>query len=128
MNYKKWTLILGCTSVLFASCFDLYTKEYKIDGPYFVQSDPAADSKTLYYKLDDGNAIGRVRFIKKVGHTNKFIIAEVQDGYYFIDREKDHQFLNGDEIIGPLRTHDYFIHWLDSLKIDNFKFDFDLEK
>src|ERR1035437_5419082 len=113
---------------LLTSCFDLYTRHYEIDGPYFVESDPAADCKTLYYDLGDGNAIERVRDIKRAGHTDKFIIVEGQDGYYFIDRKKDNKFLNGSEIIGCKKSHEYFLNWLDSLKIINFKFDYYLKK
>ena len=113
---------------LFTSCFDLNSKRHKIDGPYFVESDPGADNKTLYFDLGDGNAIERVENVKRVGHTNKFIIAETQDGYYFIERQKDNKFLNGSEIIGEIKTHNYSLNWLDSLKIDHFMFDYYLEK
>lgn len=113
---------------LLTSCFDLNSKRHKIDGPYFVESDPGADFKTLYFDLGEGNAIERVENVKRVGHTNKFIIAETQDGYYFIERQKDNKFLNGSEIIGEIKTHNYFLYWLDSLKIDHFKFDYYLEK
>jgi hypothetical protein len=107
---------------------DLYSKRHKIDGPYFVESDPGADYKTLYFDLGDGNAIERVENVKRVGHANNYIIAETQDGYHFIDRMKDNKFLNGNEIIGNAQTHDYFLKWLDSLKIENFKFEYELEK
>lgn len=113
---------------LLTSCFDLYTTRYEIDGPYFVETGPGESYKTLYYDLGDGNAIGRVENIKRAGHTDQFIIAEVEKGYYFIDRQKDNKFLNGNEIIGSLKSHDYFLNWLDSLKIANFKFDYSLEK
>ena len=99
-------------------------EQHKIVGPYFVHADPSATYETLYYDLGEGNAIGRVEDVKRVGHTDKFIIAETQDRYYFIDREKDNRSLNGDQIIGNIKTQEYFIHWLDSLKIKEFKFDY----
>ena len=110
------------------SCFDQNTAKEKIDGPYFVASDPAADYKTLFFDLGDGNSIERFRNIKRVGHTDKFIIVEAQEGYYFIDRLKDNKFLNGNDVIGNVKTHEYFLNWLDSLKIDNFEFDYYMEK
>ena len=128
MRIKFWTIIFLAVCGLMTSCFDLYTKRYDIDVPYFVEADPGADYKTLYFDLGDGNAISRVENVKRVGHTDKFLIAETNDGYYFIDRQKDHKFLNGNEIIGDTKTHDYFINWLDSLKIEDFKFDYYLEK
>ena len=110
---------------LLTSCFDLYNKQYIIDGPYFVQLDPGSSYNTFYFDLGSGNAIGRVRDVKRVGHTDKFIIAEVKEGYYFIDRQNDNKFLNGSDIIGRLRSRDFFLKWLDSLKMENFKFDYD---
>lgn len=107
---------------LFISCFDLYQKHYEIDEPYFVASDPVTNTKTLYYDLKDGNAIQRVNNVKKVGHTEKRIIVEVQDGYYLIDRQKDNEYLNSNEIIGSIKSHKYFHHYLDSLKINDFNF------
>jgi hypothetical protein len=105
------------------SCVEL-SRNTKIDETYFVDNDPNGSFKTLYYSLDDGNSIVRVQKVKRVGHTNKFIIAEIEDGFYFIDKQKDNQYLNGEDIIGNIRTHEYFISWLDSMKISNFEFDY----
>ncbi len=126
VNLKILFALILCG--LISSCFDLNTVHQEIDGPYFVESDPGADYNTLYYDLGEGNAIARVRNIKRAGHTDKLIIVEVQDGYYFIDRQKDNKFLNGNEIIGDIKSHEYLLNLLDSLKIDNFKFDYYIEK
>ena len=45
-----------------------------------------------------------------------------------IERQKDNKFLNGSEIIGTAKTHDYFLKWLDSLRIENSRCDYYLEK
>ncbi len=128
MKTKRWAIFVLAICGLLTSCVDLYSKRHKIDGPYFLELDPRANYQTLYFDLGDGNAIGRIENVKRVGHTHKFIIAETQDGYHFIDRQKDNKFLNGSEIIGDTKTHDYFIYWLDSLKIKDFKFDYYLDK
>jgi hypothetical protein len=128
MKIKRWAIFVLAICGLLTSCVDLYSKRHKIDGPYFVELDPGANYQTLYFDLGDGNAIGRIENVKRVGHTHKFIIAETQNGYHFIDRQKDNKFLNGSEIIGDTKTHDYFIYWLDSLKIKDFKFDYYLDK
>jgi hypothetical protein len=99
-----------------------------IVGPYVVKADPGANYQTLYYDLGDGAAIGRVENVNRVGHTDRFIIAQTPEGYYFINRQKDQQFLNGSEIIGSLKTQEYFLNWLDSSNIKNFKFDYYSEK
>ena len=112
---------------LLSSCVDL-SQQHQVVGPYFVAADPEADYETLYFDLGNGNGIERVRNVKRVGHTDAFIIAETQKGYYFIDRQKDNKFLNGDDIIGNPKTTADFIHWLDSLKIKDFRFDFYREK
>ena len=128
MNTKQSTILLLALCGLLTSCFDSYSTRHEIDGPYFVASDPGTAYMILYFNLGDGNAIARVKNVKKVGHTDKYIIAETQDGYHFIDRQKDNKFLNGNEIIGDKKTHDYFLNWLDSSKIKDFKFDYYLEK
>lgn len=125
---RNITIILLFFCGVLTSCVDLYSKEDKIDGPYFVATDPAGEYKTFYYDLGDGNSIERVRDIKRVGHTDKYIIVEKLKGYYFINRVKDNKFLNGNEIIGKLKSHEYFLNWLDSLKIGNFEFDYNMEK
>lgn len=128
VKIKRWTIILPAICGLMASCTDLHSERHTIDGPYFIEAAPEANYKTLYLDLGDGNAIGRVENVKRVGHTTHFIIAETHNGYYFINRQKDNRFLNGNEIIGDAKTQDYFINWLDSLKIEDFKFDYYLEK
>lgn len=128
MNFKQPTILLIALFVLLTSCIDLFSARHEIDGPYFVESDPCTAFMTLYFNLGDGNAIARVKNVKKVGHTDKYIIAETQDGYHFIERQKDNKFLNGNEIIGDTKTHDYFLNWLDSSKIEDFKFDYYSEK
>jgi hypothetical protein len=97
-----FTIILAGS---FIACFDRNSTEGKVDGPYFVASDSFSNLKVLYYHVENGSPIERVRNVKRVGHTDKFIIVEVQNGYYFIDRSKDNESLNGNEIIGDLKTH-----------------------
>lgn len=128
VKIKRWAIIVLTICGLMASCVDLYSRRHTIAGPYFVEAAPEASYKTLYLYLGDGNAIGIVENVKRVGHTNHFIIAETHSGYYFIDRQKDNRFLNRNEIIGDSKTQDYFINWLDSLKIEDFKFDYYLKK
>jgi hypothetical protein len=122
INRTTHFLLLVCG--LYASCGDAFSKRHNIVEPYFVELDPGAAYQTLYFDLGDGNAIARVQNVKRAGHTDKFIIAETPDGYYFIDRQKDNKFLNGNEIIGDPKTHEYFIYLLDSLRIEDFKFEY----
>ncbi len=127
MKIKQWTVNLLLLGVHLTSCVELFSKRFTIDGPYFVESDPGANYQTLYFDLGNGNAIERVENVIRVGHTEKFIIAETKDGYLFIDRQKDNKFLNGKEIIGDTKTHDYFIKWLELSKIKDFEFDYTSE-
>jgi hypothetical protein len=121
------TLLFLLISILLfvTSCVDLYTKEYKIIGPYYVAKDPVASYKSLYYDLGNGCAIERIRDVKRVGHTKNHIIVEIQEGFYFINRDKDSKYLEGRDVRGELKNHDYFLKWLDSLKISDFQFDYD---
>jgi hypothetical protein len=128
MTIKQSTILFLALCGLLVSCFDLYSTRQEIDGPYFVESDPVANYKTLYFDIGNEDAIARVENVKRVGHTDKYIIVETQDGYRFIDRQKDNKFLNGNEIVGDTKTHDYFLNWLDTSKIEDFKFDYYLEK
>jgi hypothetical protein len=88
MKIKIWKVIVVCMCGLLVSCFDLFSKRHKIDGLYFVQTDPGASYQTLYYDLGNGNAIGRVEDVERVGHIKKFIVAETKKGYYFMTDRK----------------------------------------
>jgi hypothetical protein len=123
MSKISVTFLIVYLCLRLTSCINL-SRDTIIEQPYFVSSDPAGSFNTLYYNLGNGNAIERVRNVKRVGHTDKFIIAEVEDGYYFIDKKNDTKFLNSEEIIGKLSTPKYFLSWLDSMKITNFEFDY----
>lgn len=123
MKDLRWTVYVLAVCGLLTSCVDMSSRQ-KIDGPYFVELDPGTHTHTLYFDLGDGNAIGRVANVVKVGHTDKFIIAGTKDGYHFINRRRDNMYLNGDEIVGDRKSHAYFTKWLDSLKIKQFEFDY----
>ena len=86
------------------------------------------DRWTLYYKLNTGDGIGRIDSINKIGWTNNYIFAEHDNQYFFIDKAKDNQYLNSNDIvIGPFKN-DKFLAMLDSLKITNFEFQIHLGK
>jgi hypothetical protein len=126
-NYKT-LIFISLISLIIPSCVDLFEDKHKIYGPYYVSSDPGANYQTLWYDLGDGNSIGRVMDVKKVGHIGKIIIAESQDSFYIFDSQKDNKYLNSADIIGRPKSHEQFLKLLDSLKVSDFQFDYYLDK
>ncbi|MBL7936677.1 MAG: hypothetical protein JNM51_12800 [Bacteroidia bacterium] len=114
--------------IFFASCVDQHETKHRIYDHYFVSLDPGANYQTLYYELDDGNAIGRVSDVKRAGHINKIIVAETNEGFYFINSEKDNQYLNSTDIIGKPKNHDEFLKLIDSLNVRDFTFGYNVDK
>jgi hypothetical protein len=66
--------------------------------------------------------------VKKVGHIDKIIVAESQEGFYVFDSEKDNKYYNSADIIGQPKSQDQFLKLLDSLNIADFRFDYYLDK
>lgn len=109
---------------LFVSCSDLSENQIRIDEKYFIETDPAADFKTLYYDLGNGTAIERIRNIKKAGHTENHIVVQAVNDFYFIEKGKDNQDLNAQEMVEKKSTAE-FKNWLREHK--DFKFDYSTE-
>jgi hypothetical protein len=102
--------MLFINSLVLTGCFDLIEWKYWSDENYSVTINPGtASSKTLYYDLENNNAIGRVDFVKRIGSNKKYIIVESTKSekdntiqYCILNKEKDSKYLNGDEIMeGP---------------------------
>ena len=51
-----------------------------------------------------------------------------QPGLYIYTYSASDDNLNAIDIIGSLKSHEYFLNWLDSQKINDFQFDYYLEK
>jgi hypothetical protein len=108
-------------------CFDLFIPTKRIPGSYYLSQSESGNYWTLYYDLEGAGHL-RVDTVNKIGWTNKYIFAEGNNNYYFLDKTKDEGLLNANEIvIGPL-GHDKFLHLLDSLKIKDFMFQMFLDK
>ncbi len=114
--------------IFFASCVDQFETKHNIYGHYFVSPDAGSNYQTLYLEIDDGNAIGRVPDVKRAGHINKTIVAETNEGFYFIDSEKDNQYLNSTDIVGKPKSHAEFLKLLDSLNVKDFAFGYSVDK
>ena len=128
MKRQKTIILFIIVASFLQSCFDLHENRTYVVGKYFIEADPGIPLKTLYLDLGDGNAIGRIVDVKRVGHTPKLIFAETYDGYYIFEIAKDNKDLNSSEIIGLPKSHEYFLRVLDSLNIKDFEFDYYLEK
>ena len=108
-------------------CFDLYEPKTNIPGPYYLSESETGSFWTLYYDLD-GAGLGRIDTVNKIGWTDKYIFAENNNNYYFLNKTKDNSFLNANEIvIGPF-MYNKFIFLLDSLKIKGFTFQIHFDK
>lgn len=75
-------------------------------------SDPS--NKTLYYDLN-GDGIGRVNHVSRLGTNDSFIIVESagsrqspRNMYWILDKDKDTKFMNSNEIIeGPFSLEEF---------------------
>jgi hypothetical protein len=112
--------------IALVGCFDLFTPTKKIPGPYYLSKSETGSYWTLYYDLG-GAGHGRIDTVNKIGWTDKYIFAEKNGCYYFLDKTKDKGPLNANEIVvGPL-WHDQFMNIIDSLKIKSFAFELYLD-
>lgn len=100
-------------------CGDIFTPTKKISGPYYLSGDDT--NWSLYYDLD-GAGIGRIDSINRIGWTDKYIFAENNSNYFFLDKTKDNQYFNANDIVKGPFDYATFHKMLDSLKISDFKF------
>ncbi len=108
------------------SCFDINERTYWNDEKYEITDNPGiASCKTLYLKLDNGDGIGRVDFISRIGSNNTYIIAEsIKNGmkeYWILNKGKDSENYNASEYIeGPfdISTFDIRREELEILQLD----------
>ena len=79
------------------------------DKPYEVMWIDTGDNRTLNYEITESASIGRVEAeVIAVGSNDKYVVAKQKPvgggaiSYFYIDREKDGKYLNGNEITqGP---------------------------
>ncbi len=93
-------------AALLAACD--YGVEWR-DKPYEIIWIDVSDNRTLNYDLGEGSSIGRVEpEVIAVGSNEKYIVAKQRVkgsnniSYFYIERNKDDRYLNGNEITqGP---------------------------
>lgn len=108
----------------FTGCFK-NPKITNIPGPYFLLNN--VSSWSLYYDLDDAGH-GRIDSVNKIGWTKKYIFAENNNQYYFINKTIDKPEYNANEIVKGPFEYEEFQRMLDSLRIKDFKFKIFLAK
>ena len=101
-------------SLIFSSC-DFFSSTDWREEKYYVQDDAgSAYGKTLYYELENGNGVGRVEFVSKIGSDDKYLIIESQQTtenqkeYWILDKTKDGGQFNASQIVeGPLSKSEF---------------------
>lgn len=92
------------------SCFDYNETTYWEEGVYLVQTDPGEPScKVLYRNLKGKSGISRIECVSQIGSNDNFIIAKSEDNkYWILDKSKDGEYLNAEEIVeGPLSLEQF---------------------
>lgn len=112
---------------MFSSCGDLLTPTKKISGPYYLSEDENGMSWSHYYDLN-ASGIGRIDSVNRIGWTDKYIFAEKESNYFFLDKTKDNQYFNSSDIVKGPFNYDTFHRMLDSLKLKEFEFQIYLDK
>jgi len=111
-----FTFLMG----LLSNCvFDSGTK-WK-DPPYSVSWIDVSEDLELVYDLGNDSSIGRVdSIIKKVGSDANYVVAQRNSEYYYIEKKKDHPYLNGADIAkGPFSAEE-FLKIKEDLKLPEF--------
>ncbi len=123
---KFYKTIILC---LVISACDLFSSTYWEEDNYYIQNDSgSAFGKSLYYDLGDGNGIGRVEFVTKIGSGEKYLIIESQQktenkkDYWILDKTKDHRLFNASEIVEGPYTESDFLNKKSEYGIENLKF------
>lgn len=83
---------------------------------YSVSTNDTDDDRSLYYNLENGDAIGRVEpCVVAVGWNDKYIIVkrrirkETTIFYYILEIDKDSKYANPrDVVIGPLTETEFW--------------------
>ncbi len=119
LSIKKIIILTFLTGFLSSCLFDSGTKWE--DPPYSVSWIHSPANLELVYELGEGSSIGRVdSIIKKVGSDANYVVAQRNSEYYYIEKKKDHQYLNGADIAkGPFSAEE-FLKIKEDLKLPEF--------
>lgn len=110
-------IILLSTAICFYSCGDLFEKQRRITGSYYLGENEMSGGLSIYFKTSNGDYIGRgAGKVLEYGFTDNFIVSKNERGagivFYLINRKKDADYADvSDFQIGPLTEQAY-----DSLK------------
>jgi hypothetical protein len=117
-------LLLVCLT----SCFDLYTRETDVYGPYYVASDPSASYKSLFYRGKDGLDLDRFQNVSKVGYKAGYIFIKSGSRFYWFAVQNDLPADLGDPVVRQLiskpLSETEFHQLLVTLGIKNLDFQF----
>jgi len=127
LNYLRGG-ILAILCFCLTSCFDVFSHETAIYGPYYVSTDPAASYQTLYYKLNEGLDAERFRNVSQVGYKAGYIFMKSENRFYWFAVRNDGPTDLGDPAIKNLiskpLTENEFNRLLSTLGIDKVDFQF----
>ena len=114
-----YLIFISISTFLLLSC-----SKSDIVDKYKIETDPEKGYKTLYFYQDD-LILERVRNVKRVGFTEKYIIVEDYNELYFIiERGKDNSSKMANEIVSKGLYQQEFKEWLIINKINKIDFKF----
>lgn len=112
----KKLIVVHCFLVV-VFCTSTGCRPKVIAHRYYVAKTDIEEDRSLYFKLENGDGIGRIEpRVVSVGWDDKYIIAKQQIKgkkeliYYILEIEKDHAYADPKEsVIGPLSEPDYML-------------------
>ena len=109
----KVNIFLLATAVCIYSCGDLFERQRKITGSYYLGENEKFGGLSIYFKTSDGDYIGRgTGKVLEYGFTDNFIVSknetDVGIRFYLINRKKDSDYADTSDFqIGPLTEPSY---------------------
>jgi hypothetical protein len=104
------------------SCGDIFSYKKNIVGNYEIRDDEGVNGKSIYYKLNNGDAIGRIENIDSIGWNDSIIVAKSPKGYYILYMKKDSAFAEPANVVFGPAIYDTFIRQLNVTKNEIIKF------
>lgn len=107
--------VMNCLVLSVLICASTGCRPAMIANNYYVDTIDTEDDRSLYYKLANGYAIGRVEpCVVAIGWNDKHIIVkrrirkETTICYYILEIEKDSAYANPcDVVVGPLQENEF---------------------
>lgn len=111
----------------YCSCSDVILNRKNIGGKYYLYRSESTLLKSVYYKTQDGDYIGRIlKEVQEYYYTDSFLVTKTIENkhnfYYIIDIKKDYDFASESQyLIGPLNEFEFITRWKTRIGLKEFE-------